>query len=200
MFVKVLKKLGSYILVLIGLSILVFIIARVIPGDPARQALGPNVSEETVQALRVKMNLDKPLPVQYYLWLKGAVQLDLGASLLTRRPVIQDIRQYLPATLEIVLLSAVFMVETASTTELFRQQLHPYTVALMRCIPRLSGGGVAEGISGRIPNYLDPPAGCRFAPRCPMANKRCFREKPGFYDQGDGHCVACFLYEKEGGC
>jgi len=92
------------------------------------------------------------------------------------------------------------MVETASTTELFRQQLHPYTVALMRCIPRLSGGGVAEGISGRIPNYLDPPAGCRFAPRCPMANKRCFREKPGFYDQGDGHCVACFLYEKEGGC
>jgi len=109
MFVKVLKKLGSYILVLIGLSILVFIIARVIPGDPARQALGPNVSEETVQALRVKMNLDKPLPVQYYLWLKGAVQLDLGASLLTRRPVIQDIRQYLPATLEIVLLSAVFM-------------------------------------------------------------------------------------------
>lgn len=109
MIVKLIKKLGVYLFVLIGLSILVFIIARVIPGDPARQALGPHASEETVQALREKMNLDKPLVTQYVLWLKGAVKLDLGDSLLTRRPVIDDIRQYLPATLEIVLLSAFFM-------------------------------------------------------------------------------------------
>ena len=104
MALKILKKIGVYIFVLIGLSILVFLIARVIPGDPARQALGPHASEETVQALRERMNLDKPLPVQYLLWLKDAVQLDLGESLLTRRPVTEDIRSYLPATLEIVLL------------------------------------------------------------------------------------------------
>ena len=110
MAVKILKKIGVYLFVLIGLSILVFVIARVIPGDPARQALGPHVSEETVQALRVKMNLDKPLVVQYLLWFKDAVHLDLGDSLLTRRPVIQDITAYLPATLEIVLLSAVCMI------------------------------------------------------------------------------------------
>ena len=110
MAAKVLKKIGVYLFVLIGLSILVFIIARVIPGDPARQALGPHVSEETVQALRVKMNLDKPLVMQYLLWFKDALHLDLGESLLTRRPVIQDIAAYLPATLEIVLLSAVCMV------------------------------------------------------------------------------------------
>ena len=110
MALKLLKKIGVYIFVLIGLSILVFLIARVIPGDPARQALGPHASEETVQALRERMNLDKPLPVQYMLWLKDAVQLDLGESLLTRRPVIEDIRNYLPATLEIVLLSALCMV------------------------------------------------------------------------------------------
>ncbi|MEA5059233.1 MAG: ABC transporter permease [Candidatus Pelethousia sp.] len=109
MALKILKKLGVYLLVLIGLSILVFIIARVIPGDPARQALGPHVSEETVQALRQQMNLDKPLVTQYFLWLKGAARLDLGTSLLTRRAVIEDVRQYLPATLEIVLLSAFFM-------------------------------------------------------------------------------------------
>ncbi len=109
MIFKLIKKIGVYLLVLLGLSILVFVIARVIPGDPARQALGPHVSEETVQALRRQMNLDKPLVTQYLLWLKGAIQLDLGDSLLTRRPVIQDIRQYLPATLEIVLLSAVLM-------------------------------------------------------------------------------------------
>jgi peptide/nickel transport system permease protein len=104
------KKIFTYLLVLVGLSILVFIIGRVIPGDPARQALGPRVPEETVQALRVEMSLDKPYPVQYLRWLSGAVRLDLGRSLLTRRPVISDIRDYLPATLEIVIISAFFMI------------------------------------------------------------------------------------------
>ncbi len=104
------KKILTYLLVLLGLSILVFIIARVIPGDPARQALGPRAPEETVQALRVEMNLDKPLPLQYVLWLKGAFGMDLGKSLLTRRPVVQDIAEYLPATIEIVVISALFMV------------------------------------------------------------------------------------------
>jgi peptide/nickel transport system permease protein len=107
---KLAKKFSTSLVVLVGLSILVFIIARVIPGDPARQALGPRVPEETVQALRVEMSLDKPYPVQYFLWLKGAVRLDLGRSLLTRRPVIDDVRDYLPATLEIVFISALFMV------------------------------------------------------------------------------------------
>jgi peptide/nickel transport system permease protein len=104
------KKILTYMLVLLGLSVLVFIIARVIPGDPARQALGPRVPEETVQALRVEMSLDKPAPVQYWIWLKNALRLNLGRSLLTRRPVIDDIKDYLPATLEIVIISSFFMV------------------------------------------------------------------------------------------
>ena len=92
------------------------------------------------------------------------------------------------------------MVVTAPTKTLLENPLHPYTQALMGCIPRLSGGGVAEGIPGRIPNYLDPPKGCRFAPRCPHVTDRCLRESPEFYEAGDGHEVACFLYEsKEGG-
>lgn len=109
MFIRLLKKIGTYLLVLFGLSILIFVIARVIPGDPARQALGPRASEETVQKLREEMNLDKPFATQYVLWVKDAVKLDLGDSLQTRRPVIQDIKTYLPATFEIVLLSAFFM-------------------------------------------------------------------------------------------
>ena len=107
---RIIRKLLTYALVLAGLSILVFFIARVIPGDPARQALGPRVPEETVQALRVELGLDKPYPVQYLLWLRGALRLDLGKSLMTRRPVIDDIRDHLPATLEIVIISATFMV------------------------------------------------------------------------------------------
>ena len=92
------------------------------------------------------------------------------------------------------------MVETAPTEELFKAQLHPYTEALMRCIPRLSGGGVAEGIPGRIPNYLSPPIGCRFSPRCPKVMERCLYEKPEFIDTGNGHLVACFCYENYRGC
>ncbi len=110
MVVAWLKKLGSYLLVLVGLSILIFVISRVAPGDPARLALGPNASESVVQALRQRMNLDKPYVVQYLLWLRDAVRLDLGESLQSRRPVIQDIREYLPATLEIVVIAAVWMV------------------------------------------------------------------------------------------
>lgn len=109
MLINWLKKIGTYLLVLVGLSILVFIIGRVIPGDPARQALGPRAPEEVVQALREEMNLDKPYVTQYFLWLKGAVKLDLGKSLMTRRPVMTDIKEFLPATLEIVGISAFLM-------------------------------------------------------------------------------------------
>jgi peptide/nickel transport system permease protein len=109
-FVTWLKRLGTYLLVLLGLSVLIFTISRVAPGDPARIALGPRAPESVVQALREKMNLDKPYVVQYFLWLKDAVQLDLGDSLQSRRPVIQDIRQYLPATLEVVIIAAVWMI------------------------------------------------------------------------------------------
>ncbi len=87
------------------------------------------------------------------------------------------------------------MVETASTKALFQEQLHPYTTALMSCIPKLSGGGVSKGVPGRIPNYLNPPKGCRFAPRCPHAKERCHCEKPEFINVGDQHMVACFLYQ-----
>jgi peptide/nickel transport system permease protein len=93
-----------------GLSVLVFLIARVMPGDPARFTLGPRVPEATVQALRIEMGLDKPVSFQYLLWLKRAIRLDLGKSLLTRRAVIDDVRDYLPATLELVIVSSVFMV------------------------------------------------------------------------------------------
>lgn len=107
---NLLIKICSYLLVLFGLSVLIFIISRVAPGDPARMALGPRAPEETVQALREEMNLDKPYVVQYFLWLRDAIRLDLGDSLQTRRPVIEDIKAYLPATLEMVLIAAVFMV------------------------------------------------------------------------------------------
>ena len=86
------------------------------------------------------------------------------------------------------------MVEVADTKDLFDNPLHPYTHGLMEAVPRLTGGGVADGIAGRIPDYMNPPKGCRFHPRCPRAMDICRQEKPSFYGIDDNHQVACFLY------
>lgn len=86
------------------------------------------------------------------------------------------------------------MVEAAKTEDLFSDPLHPYTKALFEAVPKLTGGGIPMGIPGRIPNYLNPPTGCRFNPRCPHAKPECRENAPPFYQVGDGHEVACYLY------
>lgn len=100
------KRIGFSIFVLIGLSIVIFFISRVVPGDPAKISLGPNATEEAVQQLRTKMHLDDPLPLQYVYWIEGAVQGDFGDSLMTKRSVIEDIKEFLPASLELIFLAA----------------------------------------------------------------------------------------------
>lgn len=84
------------------------------------------------------------------------------------------------------------VVESAPTAEVFRNTLHPYTIGLMEAVPKLAGGGIQAGIYGSIPDYLYPPKGCRFAPRCPRATDACRAEKPQLIDVGNGHKVACF--------
>ena len=135
-------------------------------------------------------NLDVTIQDQVLKILKHRVETK-GSSLILITHSLGVARE---TTDRIYVMYAGSMVETAPTPELFKNQLHPYTQALMKCIPKLSGGGVAEGIPGRIPNYLDPPQGCRFSPRCPKAMKRCKIEKPEYVDVGNNHKVACFLY------
>lgn len=105
----IIKRIFYSIFVLLGLSILIFLIGNLVPGDPARLALGPHAPDWAVENLRKEMNLDKPLYTQYFLWLKDSLNGDFGESLVTRRPIIKDIVEFLPATLEIVLVSAIFM-------------------------------------------------------------------------------------------
>jgi peptide/nickel transport system ATP-binding protein len=88
------------------------------------------------------------------------------------------------------------MVETAATEELFVHPLHPYTQGLISTVPRLTGGGIASGIPGRIPDYRNPPSGCRFHPRCPHVMEICLKEKPPVYQVGAHHAVACYLYRQ----
>jgi len=98
------------VLVLLGLSVLIFTIARVIPGDPARIALGPLASRGQIDALRQEMYLDRPIHVQYAYYLSGLLRGDFGESLYTHRPVTDDLRDLFPATLELVLYSGLIMV------------------------------------------------------------------------------------------
>lgn len=88
------------------------------------------------------------------------------------------------------------MVETAQTDELFLSPLHPYTQGLMKAVPKLTGEGIALGIEGRIPDYLNPPSGCRFHPRCPHVMDVCKKKQPPFFLTGNDHQVACYLYKE----
>lgn len=96
------------LLVLAGLSVVIFVIARGMPGDPARMALGPRASQEQVEDLREKLGLDRPLIEQYGLFVSGLARGDLGKSLLTERPVNDDIRNTFAATFELVLVTITF--------------------------------------------------------------------------------------------
>ena len=106
----ILKRFVQGIFVLLGVSMLIFVLSRIIPGDPARLALGQHATQEAVDLLHQQMNLDRPLPVQYVLWLQGVFVGDFGISLTTRRSVSEDLVQFLPATLELVFFSSMFLV------------------------------------------------------------------------------------------
>ena len=103
------RRLFYSIFVLLGLSVLIFIIARTLPGDPARLALGPFASQEQVEKLRHDMGMDKPLVVQYIDYIKGVFSGDMGMSFQTRRNVFLDIKHFLPATLELVFMSIIWV-------------------------------------------------------------------------------------------
>jgi peptide/nickel transport system ATP-binding protein len=87
------------------------------------------------------------------------------------------------------------VVEFAPTRELFNATRHPYTEALLKSIPKLSQPSHTrlEAISGRPPDLVNPPPGCKFAARCPYAQARCVEEEPGLGDaESPGHAFRCF--------
>ena len=104
------RRVGISGIVLFGVSVLIFAIARVIPGDPARIALGPSATAEQVAKLRAELHLDEPIVVQYGHFLGDVARGDLGVSLYTNRPVTADIAQFLPATLELVFAAGLVMI------------------------------------------------------------------------------------------
>lgn len=104
------KRLLYGILVLLGLSLIIFVLTRIIPGNPARLALGPAATQEAVDALAERMHLNEPFFTQYWYWLTGALQGDLGMSLITNRNVAVDIAEFLPTTIELTLIGVLFSI------------------------------------------------------------------------------------------
>ena len=88
------------------------------------------------------------------------------------------------------------LVEVSEAKKLYRQPLHPYTQALLSAaMPSHPGIQQDEIIlTGEVPSPLNPPAGCRFYPRCFKAMDICSTKEPQFKDQGEDHYVACHLY------
>ena len=103
----IIRRLVLLVPLLIGASILVFLTMRLIPGDPARLALGAEATEDQVELMRRQWGLDQPLPVQYVYWIGHALQGDWGRSTISRVPAGEEITNRLPATLRLAALSIV---------------------------------------------------------------------------------------------
>lgn len=93
--------LSSVVLTLLGLTIITFLIGRVMPVDPVIAAVGDNAPEDVIIRVRAEMGLDQPLPVQFLHYLAQLMHGDLGMSVLTKNPVAQDIARFFPATFEL---------------------------------------------------------------------------------------------------
>ena len=112
---------------LLGLSLLTFTISRLVPGDPVGLAAGPQATVEIREQLSREFGLDQPLPAQYLNYISGVLRGDWGRSLYTRRDVIESLRVYFPATLELtlaaVLLAAALGVPAGVISAMYRNRI-----------------------------------------------------------------------------
>lgn len=95
---------------LFGIVTITFLIARVVPSDPAVKWVGVRATVEQIEAARIELGLDKPLPVQYVTYLGQLLRGDLGKSLNSHQPVASELAAYIPATLELVLVAFVLAI------------------------------------------------------------------------------------------
>ena len=103
------KRLVYLVVMLFGVATLVFILTKMIPGDPTVANLSQRAlnDPEIVAAYRAKYGLDQPLPVQYILYMKNLLQFDLGTSMRTNKPVLSELARCYPATIELALFAIV---------------------------------------------------------------------------------------------
>ena len=107
------RRLVFVVFVLWGVSLITFVLSRVVPGDPARLIAGPRADAAAIAHIRSLYGLDQPLVHQYVGYMGDLLHGNLGISFMTRRPVSRDLRTYFPATIELTLLALVLGVGAA---------------------------------------------------------------------------------------
>ena len=105
---SILKRVVSMIPVLLGVALLIFIMLRIVPGDPVAILVGEHYNQETIDRLTKAMNLDQPVIQQFFSYIAGALKGDLGVSYALKRPVSSLIAQAFPYTVKLALMGAVF--------------------------------------------------------------------------------------------
>lgn len=120
---------------MLGMTLVVFVITHLIPADPAMIAAGEGANAEIIASIRQEYGLDRPLWEQYWIFLKGLLQGNLGRSILTGRPVLDDIKERFPATLELALVatfvSLVLGVSFGTLSALFQGRLADIMIRLV---------------------------------------------------------------------
>ncbi|WP_458699821.1 ABC transporter permease [Sulfurospirillum sp. 1307] len=110
MFSYIIKRLMWSVPTLFGVSLLVFLMVHLSPGDPAITLLGDHANKESVEKLREEMGLNKPLYEQYFIFVKRAVTGDFGNSMKTKQPVLEEFKERFPATVELATVAMILAV------------------------------------------------------------------------------------------
>jgi len=124
------------------------------------------------------------------------IQQEMGSSLLF---VTHDMAVHANLTDRLGIMYAGCLVEEGATADVFREPLHPYTRHLISSLPTIGDRTPKQGLGGSPPNLADPPTGCRFHPRCPLAVARCREQAPALAAAGANRRVACFVVNPEAG-
>ena len=105
-----LRRIAALGPTLLALSLVVFLIVEMIPGDPARAILGERASAEALRVERARLGLDLPIHVRYGRFLRDLARFDLGRSAANKRPIVAELRSYFPATVELTIAAMIFAV------------------------------------------------------------------------------------------
>jgi peptide/nickel transport system permease protein len=106
----IIRRLFAAIPVLLGVTIITFVLSQLLPGDPARMVAGQFASAEQITAVRERLGLDRPVPVQYFRYLGRLLRGDLGISFSSQQAVTEELRIFFPATIELTLVAMILTV------------------------------------------------------------------------------------------
>jgi peptide/nickel transport system permease protein len=120
----ILRRLLLLIPILLGLTLLVFLFIRALPGDPAGAILGERATPEALERVRQALGLNKPLIDQYLAYLTGIIRFDLGHSFITNRDVTDDFLQRFPATIELTLAAMAFAIGVGIPLGMYTAKRH----------------------------------------------------------------------------